>query len=115
MMRDDDFAEGIYSIMKAADYKLGGGRDIGSGVRYKNEVFETIPFQWDCPHDIGFGYGECPDDCLMRMPNFRHFQSGLEVTWYKRVGRSTKSNIGMKDLDWYKIVVECLESVRDDD
>ncbi len=53
------------------------------------------------------------DTCAIRDYGFKHFVSGLEVSWYKRVGRSTKSNKSMKTLDWYRIVVECLESVRD--
>lgn len=60
--------------------------------------------------------GQEPDhdeDCTLEDVGFRHFASGLEVSWYKRVGRSTKSNKSLKTLDWYKIVVECLESVRD--
>ena len=53
------------------------------------------------------------EDCDLELPGFLHYASGLRVDWYKRVGRSTESNQGMKSLDWYKIVVECLESVRD--
>ena len=52
--------------------------------------------------------------CIILIPQFRHFGSGLEVTWYKRVGRSTESNMSITALDWHKIVVECIESVRDD-
>lgn len=54
------------------------------------------------------------DTCALELPGFHHFDSGLKVSWYKRVGRSTESNKSMKTLDWYKLVVECLESVRDD-
>lgn len=52
------------------------------------------------------------DTCVLVQPQFRHFSSGLEVSWYKRVGRSTESNKSMKTLDWYRIVVECLESLK---
>lgn len=54
------------------------------------------------------------DDCGLNLPGFYHYASGLTVSWYKRVGRSTESNKSMKALDWFKIVVECLESVGDD-
>ena len=54
-------------------------------------------------------------DCKLEDVGFRHFGSGLEVSWYKRVGRSTESNNSMKTLDWFRVVTECLESVRDDD
>lgn len=53
------------------------------------------------------------DDCELNLPGFYHYDSGLKVEWYKRVGRSTESNKSMKSLDWFKVVVECLESVRD--
>lgn len=103
------YSDGIYDIMSAA---AGDDRgwDIGSGVPFENEVFRTIPFQWDCPHD---GFDEtCPKDCLAQQPNFKHFASGLEVSWYKRVGRSETSNMELPNLDWYRIIVECLESIK---
>jgi hypothetical protein len=59
----------------------------------------------EAEHDYG---------CSLEDVGFRHFESGLEVSWYKRVGRSTESNKSMKTLEWYKTLVECLESVRDD-
>jgi hypothetical protein len=74
-------------------------------------VFETFPFQWDYLHEDGEEC-RCEEDCPDEKPNFRHFSSGLEVSWYKRVGRSTESNKSMKTLDWYRIVVECLESLK---
>lgn len=54
------------------------------------------------------------ESCEMDLPGFHHFESGLKVRWYKRVGRSTESNIDMKPIDWYRIVVGCLESVKAD-
>lgn len=193
-MKDEDFTDGIYWILHAIDYKLGGGYDVSTGIDYRNDVFETFGYWGHCecsctyearerdweddnPHSggcyqalirsLGFGYswdtgrdaleqdvlnreacqqacdalGIDPEEaglyvhctcgrqeeyvkwrqaavhdpeCSLREYGFRHFESGLEVGWYKRVGRSTESNKSMKTLDWFKIVVECLESVRDD-
>lgn len=193
-MKNEGFADGIYWILDAINYKLGGGYDFSTGIDYKNDVFETHGFwghcECDCTYDsreldweeshpeapdcyqslirdLGFGYtwntGRDPeeqeqinrdatqhactvlgidpnspglyvhctcgrreeyvewranathdDTCSLKEYGFHHFQSGLKVEWYKRVGRSTTSNKGMKTLDWFKIVVECLESVRDD-
>lgn len=119
-MKDSDFADGLYWILHAINYKLGGGYDFSTGIDYTNDVFETraywahfedpclcgvIPWD-DVPHPLTSECGYTPGFC--------HFESGLEVNWYKRVGRSTESNKSMKTLDWYRIVVECLESVRDD-
>ena len=156
-MKDEDFADGIYWILDAVNYKLGGEYDSSTGIDYRNDVFETFSFwshcectcsrerwEWDMDertmtqmknypdvdehskewwdlyqmeHD-NVTQGEVRDhdpDCKLEDVGFRHFGSGLEVSWYKRVGRSAESNIGMKTLDWFKIVTECLESVRDDD
>lgn len=53
--------------------------------------------------------------CGMEDPLFLHKPTGLTVSWYKRIGRDTKSNMDMKVLDWYRTVIECIESVRDDE
>ena len=122
-MKDGDFANGIYWILHAIDYKLGGGYDVSAGIDYKNDVFETFGF-WghcECTCDVqewgNVTQGEelaHASSCDFRDYGFKHFESGLEVEWYKRVGRSTESNKSMKTLDWFNIVVECLESVHDD-
>lgn len=103
-MKDSDFADGIYQILSAIDYVKGGGYDISTGIDYKNDVFETHSFWAHADDDWEEG-----ED----YPGFLHYASGLRVDWYKRVGRSTESSKAMKSLDWFKIVVECLESIRD--
>jgi len=102
-MRDEDYADGIYNILKAVDYKLGGGYDFSTGIDYRNPVFQTQSF-----------WAHADDEDYVT-PGFQHFSSGLAVDWYKRVGRSTESNKNLTALEWYKIVVECIESVRDDE
>ena len=119
-MKDNDFAGGIYWILDATNYRLGGGYDFSKGIDYTNDVFETQAFWAHFEDQCRCGVGSWDDvhhpqtsECGYT-PGFCHFESGLEVNWYKRVGRSTESNKSMKTLDWFKIVVECLESVRDD-
>ena len=156
-MKGDDFADGIYWLLHAINYKTGGRYDFSCGIDYKNEVFETKSFwehsececsyqnwQWDMDEltrERMKQYGEKGEDtlntewwrlyrmewgnvtqgrdpghdadCALTDWHFKHFASGLEVSWYKRVGRSTKSNKSLKTLDWFKVMVECLESVRD--
>lgn len=102
-MNNEDFGEGIYWILHAINYDLGGGYDFSCGIDYKNDVFETTYF-----------WGHCDDEDWDDV-GFRHFASGLEVTWYKRVGRSTTSNKSLKTLEWFEIVTECLKSIRDKD
>jgi len=160
VLENEDFADGIYNILKAVDWRLGGGYDVSTGIDYKNDVFETHSYWAHCDTcTCGFedwswqidaqvmermkqypgGESESPDsewwrlydmeygnvtqgeershadDCELNLPGFYHHSSGLKVEWYKRVGRSTKSNQSMKPLDWYQIVIECLEAIREDD
>jgi len=119
-MRDGDFAGGLYWILHAINYKLGGGYDFETGIDYTNDVFETQAFWAHCEDPCLCGVGPWEDEehpesseCGY-VPGFHHFESGLKIDWYKRCGRSTESNKSMKTLDWFNIVVECLESVRDD-
>jgi len=103
-LKDEEFAGGIADILEGVA-KVLGGPDQGvwtasSGLDYRNDVFETRSFWAHSEDEI--------DE-----PHFRHYASGLEVWWYKRVGRSTESNIGMTALEWYRIVVECLESLKE--
>ena len=53
-------------------------------------------------------------DCPLVEWNFHHYASGLQVTWYKRIGRSTKSNNSMTATDWYTVVLDCLNSLHRD-
>lgn len=156
-MKDDDFADGVYQILAAVDFKLGGGHDVSTGIDYRNDALETFSYWAHCECSCSFyaweedldyqtelrmkQYSdvdphssewwrlyqmeyenvrqgeerEHDEDCSLEEVGFRHFGSGLEVSWYKRVGRSTESNKSMKALDWYKIVVECIESVKSDE
>lgn len=157
-MKGDDYAEGIYWIMRAIDHREGGGHDASAGIDYHNDVFESFHYwaheecscaqemwEWDVSDRVDERMKAYPDveewgpewnrlyqmelknvtqgsegpghssDCSLRDYGFKHFASGLEVSWYKRVGRSMESNKTLTALDWYKIVVECIESVRDHD
>jgi hypothetical protein len=43
-------------------------------------------------------------------PNFRHPPSGIEVRWYKYIGRGMSADRGQPD-DWAAIVAECIAAV----
>ena len=118
-MIDEDFAEAMYQIAVCIDYRWGPGHDHSAGIDYENDVFKMVQFRYDhnqdCPSDWGNwdeGVDEC--NCPAGLPNFTLKSNGLEVTWYKRMGRSTESSIAMSPLRWYRAVIECIESVRDD-
>lgn len=55
-----------------------------------------------------------PHECTYAEWHFEHPSSGLKVKWYKRIGRSTKSNTDLTMTQWYTIVLECLESLREE-
>ena len=50
-----------------------------------------------CEHEYNFkkwfeknkkGKNGHADDCVLELPNFKHYKSGLEIRWYKFIGRS---------------------------
>jgi hypothetical protein len=51
------------------------------------------------------------DLCKLFLPNFKHYASGLEISWYKYIGRGMESNIEMGYLEWLNILRECLLSI----
>lgn len=69
--------------------------------------FREARMEWDAnrPHD---------EDCADREWFFEHPGAGLKVKWYKRIGRSTESNESLTMTQWYTIVLECLNSLKED-
>lgn len=49
--------------------------------------------------------------CSMVRPNFKHYASGLEVRWYKYIGRSMEIDGGPDTARWLDILSECMASV----
>lgn len=51
--------------------------------------------------------------CPMVRPNFRHHASGLEVRWYKYIGRSMEVVPSLPDgRRWAEMLDDCVRSVR---
>lgn len=157
-MSGDDFADGLYHLAREIGRRRGGGYDPGSGVPFKNNVFEMWSFwassecytcedfeyeaseavlrdhntadgSFDESHQYPplpenfesllqtrlqgmSGYKEHLKECERREWLFHHYSSGLKVKWYKRIGRSTESNVQGSTEGWYRILLECLESLR---
>lgn len=113
-LEDDDFTEGLSAVLKATAYVDGDGYGgwAGHSYEFKCDVFEFHPYLWDYLHGDGEECtcaGECPDET----PQFRHYATGLEITWYKYLGRGMKSNKEMKALEFYRdVVVDCLEALK---
>lgn len=72
-----------------------------------------------CGH---FAYDDCQcfeagaddhqPDCPVGLPNFKHFKSGLEIRWYKWIGRDTEFNKKITSRQWEKIFQECVKSIK---
>lgn len=52
--------------------------------------------------------------CRIVLPNFRHYASGLEIEWYKYIGRGMESNQDLTRREWNAILDECEDSVLRD-
>lgn len=50
--------------------------------------------------------------CIVQRPNFAHFASGLEVRWYKYIGRGMETNRDVSRQEWRRIISECEESIE---
>lgn len=95
-------------------YGFGLGGPYGYGIEFENDVFEMHPFWWgDCTCGV-----ESQDDgrphessCRYEMPNFRHKASGLEVRWYKWIGRSMEWSTSFGPSRWRDIFAQCVASV----
>ena len=51
------------------------------------------------------------DECEMDKPNFKHYASGIEVEWYKYIGRSMEYDQGVPVERWVEVFKECIESI----
>ena len=52
------------------------------------------------------------DECEMDKPNFRHYASGVEVEWYKYIGRSMEYDQSIPVKKWVDIFKESLDSIK---
>ena len=120
-MDTERYDAGIYDIARAVAYVLAKAEgsnpeqwDYGTGVCYYNDTFEIHGF-WQHEDDDTF-YERHDDFSREGMTLFHHYESGFRFEWYKRIGRSSEvlSEVEPKMLPWYKIVVDCLESLHDD-
>lgn len=52
-------------------------------------------------------------DGAVPAPNFRHHESGIEVRWYKYIGRDMQID-GLETAEqWQRVVDECVEQIRE--
>jgi hypothetical protein len=85
--------DGLYLLSEAI------GNDMPSyGSDFENDVFEMHPYWW--------GSEEAPE---AERPNFRHKGTGIEISWYKRIGRGMSGPEEPKDWPW--LIAECIASL----
>ena len=66
---------------------------------FQNDIFELRSYY-------------CGDDEELEvLPNFKHKESGLEVRWYKYIGRGMSINRNICPKCFYSIFVECMNSI----
>lgn len=82
-----------------------GGR-FGYGVEYENDVFMMHPFCWCEKESCQWCYGEAP--------NFKHKATGLEIHWYKWIGRDMKYNRKTTGEEMGRIFREVRDSIPPD-
>lgn len=52
------------------------------------------------------------DECPIDWPNFKHYGSGLEITWYKYIGRDMEINRDVTLQEWSAIFVDTINSLN---
>ena len=71
--------------------------------KFVNDIFALRSFCW-CDGDRKGHEEECP-------PNFSDFISGLNITWYKYLGRGESMNKEVTLREWTEILSRCLRSL----
>lgn len=119
---DDAFTRGLRDITRALlkrkpeDACGGLGGSDGYGVDYDCDVFEMHPEWWGdctdgCPWPVASDDAPHVPACKAGRPNFRHKASGLEIRWYKYIGRSMEYSREVSREEWDRIIAESLEAV----
>lgn len=76
--------------------------DVSYSDYFENDVFELRPYYWG------------DDEDKAHLPNFRHKKSGLEIRWYKYIGRGMTVNNHVCPNCFFNIFAECMNSLRGD-
>lgn len=74
------------------------------GIEFKNDVFEMHPYCW-CDEST------CPQCGSATQPQFKHYESGLEIQWYKYAMRDAYSNIELSEELMQDVVLKCIASL----
>lgn len=73
---------------------------------YEGKKFAYRNYCW-CDGDTAGHEMGCP-------PNFEHYESGLQIAWYKHCGRGVSANKPeLKMIDWFNILKDCVKEIED--
>lgn len=112
-MNVEGMIEGIAHILEGAAMVEGEGDWGGYSYTFRNPKFELNPYMWDYVHEEEGGECNCEGECPDTRPQFRHYATGLEISWYKYLGRGMGSNKSLTALEFYRdVVVDCLEALK---
>jgi hypothetical protein len=71
------------------------------------------PYFWgDCPEEC-YEVADHVEGCPTNLPNFKHNASGLEVRWYKYIGRSMEVSRDVTFVECLDLFAECARSLED--
>lgn len=92
--------------------------------KYCNKFGLTFPngcaVHCTCEHENNFkkwfeknkkGKDGHSDKCAIELPNFKHYKSGIEIIWYKWIGRDMEYSKKIPNKEWKKIYNECIKSI----
>jgi hypothetical protein len=95
---EDLVKEGLIALSSGidkSDYYSGYGKD------FENDTFSMRRYWW--------GDEDAPEASL---PNFHHKGSGLEIRWYKYIGRGMSSNKELAADEFVHVLADCMESLK---
>lgn len=119
----DALSLGLYALSEIIIRGLHPDEDDGGGMggrfgyacEFENDVFALRPDYQGCSCPLGNdGWEVHAEDCrfMLQLPNFKHKASGLEVNWYKWIGRDMEiSNPDLTLGEWEDIWNQCRESL----
>ncbi len=116
-----------YGVDWNFDKKPGHGWVKGS-VEDACDCVDTLYKQFGIPDGTPGGYTHCTcmydinysnfvksishsEECQIDKPNFKHYASGIEVEWYKYIGRGMEYDEDVTIEQWVDVFKECLGSI----
>lgn len=83
------------------------------GINYNDGFGSAV--HCTCGHDKEWKDWSSKNDhlktCLVVVPNFKHKKTGLEIRWYKYIGRGMSCNQNVSEKQFKEIVKDCIDSL----